>query len=81
MFGLGTGEIVLILVVLLVLFGAKRLPQLGETIGKTVRGLRKAAEAGSAEEPPEKRDPQLPPGQDRAQRAPEPKAPAEAKRG
>lgn len=41
MFGLGLPEIVIILVILLLLFGAKRLPEIGEGLGKTVRELRK----------------------------------------
>jgi sec-independent protein translocase protein TatA len=41
MFGLGLPEILIILVIILFLFGAKRLPEIGEGIGKTVRELRK----------------------------------------
>ena len=41
MFGLGLPEILVILVILFVLFGAKRLPQIGEGLGKTVKELRK----------------------------------------
>ncbi len=41
MFGLGLPEILIILVILLLLFGAKRLPEIGEGLGKTVRELKK----------------------------------------
>ncbi|MBM4339253.1 MAG: twin-arginine translocase TatA/TatE family subunit [Deltaproteobacteria bacterium] len=41
MFGLGLPEILIILVIILVLFGAKRLPEIGEGLGKTVKELRK----------------------------------------
>ncbi len=41
MFGLGFSEILIILVIFLVLFGAKKLPQIGEGLGKTVREIRK----------------------------------------
>jgi sec-independent protein translocase protein TatA len=41
MFGLGLPEILIILVIFLVLFGAKRLPQIGEGLGKTMKELRK----------------------------------------
>ncbi len=41
MFGLGLPEVLVILVILFVLFGAKRLPQIGEGLGKTVKELRK----------------------------------------
>ena len=40
MFGLGFGELVLILLIVIVLFGAKRLPELGDGLGRFVRGLR-----------------------------------------
>lgn len=41
MFGLGVPEILIILVIFLFLFGAKRLPQIGEGLGKTMKELRK----------------------------------------
>jgi sec-independent protein translocase protein TatA len=41
MFGLGLQEILVIAVIILVLFGAKKLPQIGEGLGKTVREIRK----------------------------------------
>ncbi len=41
MFGsLGPGEIILILFVLLLVFGAKRLPELGGSLGKGIREFR-----------------------------------------
>ena len=43
MFGLGGGEIILILFVILLLFGAKKLPELGKTLGKTIKGLQSAS--------------------------------------
>ena len=42
MFGMGTGEIILIALVVLVLFGANKLPQLGDGLGKALRGFKKA---------------------------------------
>jgi sec-independent protein translocase protein TatA len=41
MFGLGTEELVLILVIILVLFGSTKLPQLAKGIGQSIRELRK----------------------------------------
>lgn len=43
MFGLGTTELVLIVVVLILLFGAKRIPELAKSLGESIRHFRKAA--------------------------------------
>jgi sec-independent protein translocase protein TatA len=40
MFGLGLPEILLILVIILLIFGAKRLPEIGAGLGKTMRELK-----------------------------------------
>tara|TARA_Y100000310_G_C20656812_1_gene802405 strand:+ start:68 stop:217 length:150 start_codon:yes stop_codon:yes gene_type:complete len=42
MFGLGTAEIVIILVVLLLLFGSKKLPELAKSIGTSFKELKSA---------------------------------------
>ena len=42
MFGLGTQEILLILVLGLVVFGAKRLPEIGSGLGRAIRSFRGA---------------------------------------
>ena len=41
MLGLGFGEILIVLVIIILIFGAKRLPEIGAGLGKTVRELRK----------------------------------------
>jgi len=59
MFGLGLPEILIILVILLLMFGAKRLPDIGEGLGKTVREIRKIREekkAGKAKKKEEKKE-------------------------
>lgn len=38
----GIGEVIIILLVLLLLFGAKRLPEMGRALGKAIREFRKA---------------------------------------
>jgi len=40
MFGLGPMELILILVIVVVLFGAKRLPAIGEGLAKGIRSFR-----------------------------------------
>jgi sec-independent protein translocase protein TatA len=41
MFGLGFGELLVILLIVLVLFGAGKLPEIGEGIGRGIRSFRK----------------------------------------
>ncbi len=41
MFGLGFQEILLILVIIFLLFGVKRLPDIGKGLGETMREIRK----------------------------------------
>jgi len=49
MFKLGPWEIALILVIILIVFGVGRLPQVGGAIGKGIRAFRKA-QTGEADE-------------------------------
>ncbi len=42
MFGLGMQELVIILIVVLVLFGGTRLPEIGKGIGQAIRNFKKA---------------------------------------
>lgn len=43
-FGLGIPELMVILVVVLVIFGPKNLPKLGESLGKTAKAVREGME-------------------------------------
>lgn len=42
MFGLGIGELIVILVIVMIIFGAGRLPELGDGLGRGIRNFRKA---------------------------------------
>jgi len=40
MFGIGTSELLVILAIVVVLFGAQRLPELGSGVGKAIRNFK-----------------------------------------
>jgi sec-independent protein translocase protein TatA len=50
---IGIPELVLILLILMLVFGANRLPDLGRGLGKAIKGFKDAAnEADRKDEPP-----------------------------
>ena len=52
---LGFGEILVVLVIALLVFGPSKLPQLGEALGKGIRNFKKATDGlDSDETPPQK---------------------------
>ncbi len=60
MFGLGTQELLIILVLVMIIFGAGKLPQVGGALGKGLRNFKKGIneanediEEGQVEEIPE----------------------------
>ena len=63
MFGsLGFTELILILFIVLIIFGAGKLPQLGEGVGKAIKGFKKSVNEAEAIEP-EAQHPAEPQGQ------------------
>ncbi len=44
MFGLGMPELLVILFLLLLIFGANRLPEIGSSLGKAIRGFKETTE-------------------------------------
>jgi sec-independent protein translocase protein TatA len=48
MFGIGSQELMIIFLIVFLIFGAKRLPELGNSLGQAIRGFKKGmdGEAG-----------------------------------
>ena len=49
-FGLGMGELVIILVIVTVVFGATKLPALGDGMGKAIRNFKRSIESPDKDE-------------------------------
>lgn len=50
MFGLGMPELIIILLIALVVFGAAKLPQIGSSLGGAIREFKKSIEAPKKDE-------------------------------
>jgi sec-independent protein translocase protein TatA len=46
MFGLGTQELIIILVLVMIVFGAGKLPQVGSALGKGIRNFKEGVKEG-----------------------------------
>jgi len=55
MFGLGTTELIIILVLVMIIFGAGKLPQVGGALGKSLRNFKDGVKEG--EEDVDEKDP------------------------
>jgi len=64
MFGLGTTELIIILVLVMIIFGAGKLPQVGGALGKGLRNFKEGIKEGG-EEKPEKEDDKIDNGKDK----------------
>lgn len=56
MFGLGTTELIIILVLVLIIFGAGKLPEIGGALGKGIRSFRKAQDPDEIDVTPPKEE-------------------------
>ncbi len=55
MFGIGMPELVIILVIIMIIFGANKLPQMGAGLAKGIRSFKKGIEEkDGTEDPPKK---------------------------
>jgi sec-independent protein translocase protein TatA len=55
MFGIGMPELIIILVIILIIFGAGKLPEIGAGMGKAIKNF-KSATSGKEDKEPEKLD-------------------------
>ncbi|MFO7986859.1 MAG: twin-arginine translocase TatA/TatE family subunit [Desulfatiglandaceae bacterium] len=51
MFGIGMPELIIILIIILVIFGAGKLPEIGSGIGKGIKNFKKATHEAKEEIP------------------------------
>jgi sec-independent protein translocase protein TatA len=49
-FGIGIQELLIILLICLLIFGAAKLPEIGRALGKTIKEFKKAIKEGEDEE-------------------------------
>ncbi len=57
MFGIGMPELIIILIIILIIFGAGKLPEIGSGIGKGIRNFKKATHDKPEElTPPEEKN-------------------------
>ena len=49
MFGLGTTELIIILVLVMIIFGAGKLPSVGGALGKSLRNFKEGVKEGEEE--------------------------------
>ncbi len=58
MFGIGSQELMVILLIVFILFCAKRLPEMGSSLVQAIRGFKKGMDSGADQlKPPEGQDP------------------------
>ncbi len=56
MFGIGMPELIIILIIILIIFGAGKLPEIGSGIGKGIRNFKKSTQQPEEIVPPNEND-------------------------
>jgi sec-independent protein translocase protein TatA len=79
-FGIGIWELVILMVLLLLVFGAKRLPEMGKSIGHGMREFKDAVTGNSEPDEPEKTELTPPPPPSTTADAPPPAQASETER-
>jgi sec-independent protein translocase protein TatA len=75
LFNLGGGEIILILALILILFGARKLPELAKGLGQGIKEFKKATKEVTDEVQSAMDEPSSPPTQKRLPQNPQPEQP------
>ena len=57
MFGIGMPELIIILVIILIIFGAGKIPEIGSGIGRGIKNFKKAT-SGELDDNPEPKEPE-----------------------
>ena len=60
MFGIGMPELIIILVIILIIFGAGKLPEIGAGMGKAIRNFKGATSESEKKEPEKIKDEKKP---------------------
>lgn len=50
---IGPTELLLILLIVIIIFGARKLPDLGKSLGEGIKNFKKAVSSGKEERPPD----------------------------
>ncbi|HWB71578.1 MAG TPA: twin-arginine translocase TatA/TatE family subunit [Egibacteraceae bacterium] len=61
---IGGPEIIVVLLIFVLLFGAKKLPELGSSFGKSIKNFKKGINEGKTEEQPAASEPAAPASHD-----------------
>ena len=56
MFGLGAPELIIILIIVVLIFGAGKLPEIGGAMGKAIKGFKKSVHDSDEEDKTSKKD-------------------------
>lgn len=59
-FGLGPPELILLFLIILIIFGAGKIPQIGASLGRGIRNFRKGVKGQEDEADPTPKDPPNP---------------------